>query len=213
MTTTGRINIAVIVEGEGEFHCVRTLLQRIWCELLGGEFANVLQPIRRHRGNLLKVGDPDLDRAVNFAVGKLAEHGGGLVLILVDSEGDCRPDRPALGPALLERARRARSDVDIDCVFANVMYETWFVAAAESLADHLTLPAAGVPADPEADRLGKTWVKRQARNGKYNEVADQPRYTAKMDLNLCRSRSASFAKLCEKLSRRLGAGSATRAGE
>ena len=199
-----RINIAVIVEGDGEFQCARTLLQRIWCELLGGEFANVLQPIRRHRGNLLKVDDPDLDHAVNLAVGKLAEHGGGLVLILVDSEGDCRPDRPKLGPALLRRARQARSDVDIDCVFANVMYETWFVAAAESLGSYLTLPAAGAPTDPETDRLGKTWVKRHARNGKYNEVADQTRFTARMDLNLCRSRSKSFAKLCEKLARRLG---------
>ena len=200
--TDSRINIAVIVEGDGEVHCARTLLQRIWCELLGGEYANVLQPIKRNRGSLLKADDPDLDHAVNLAVGKLAEHGGGLVLILIDSEGDCRPDRPKLGPALLERARRARSDVDIDCVFVNVMYETWFVAAAESLDSYLILPAAGVPDDPEADRLGKSWIKKHAKNGKYNETADQTRFTAKMDLSLCRRRSASFRKLCEKLARR-----------
>jgi hypothetical protein len=199
----GRINIAVIVEGHGEDSAVRTLLQRVWCEVLGGEHANVLRPIRRPRGSLMKEDDPDLSHAVDFAVGKLAAHGGGLVLILIDAEGECRPDRPMLGPTLLGRAKRARADVDVDCVFANVMYETWFVAAAESLGEYLLPPAAGVPEDPEADRLGKSWIKKHARNGKYAETADQPRFTAKMDLALCHRRSASFRKLCEKLARRL----------
>lgn len=203
MTSNARINIAVIVEGDGEELCIRTLLQRMWCELLGGEHANVLRPIRRHRDRLLKEDDPDLGNAVDLAVGKLAEHGGGLVLILIDAERDCRPDRPKLGPALLGRVKLARSDVDVDCVFANVMYETWFVAAAESLVDYLHLPADGVPVDPEADGHGKTWIKRHTRNAKYSETADQPRWTAKMDLQLCRQRSKSFAKLCEKLGRRL----------
>ena len=205
MIDVSRINIAVIVEGHGDDSAVRTLLQRIWLELLGGEHANVLRPIRRHRDSLLKADDPDLGHAVDLAVGKLAAHGGGLVLILIDAEGDCRPDRPKLGPALLERAKRLRSDVDIDCVFANVMYETWFAAAAESLDDYIMLPSGVGPTDPEVDRLGKAWIKRHTRNGKYTETADQARFTAKMDLHLCRTRSKSFAKLCEKLERRRSA--------
>lgn len=197
-----RINIAVIVEGRGEDAAVRTLLQRVWSEMLGGEYANVLRPIRRNRSSLLKLDDPDLGHAVTLAVSKLAEYGGGLVLILIDAEADCRPDGPKLGPTLLARARQARGDVDIECVVANVMYETWFVAAADSLHAYLIVPE-GVPVDPEADRCGKAWIKRHTRNGKYSETADQPRFTAVMDLNLCRERSRSFAKLCEKLGRRI----------
>ena len=40
-------------------------------------------------------------------------------------------------------AKTARSDVDIMCIVANIEYETWFVAAAESLRDYLSLPVDG----------------------------------------------------------------------
>jgi hypothetical protein len=198
-----RINIAVIVEGHGEDSAVRGLLQRVWQEVLGGEHANVLRPIRRPRGSLLKADDADLSNAVNLAHVKLRDHGGGLVLILVDAEDDCARVK-GLGPGLLKRAQAARGDADIACVIANVMYETWFVAAADSLRNYLDVPPAEqLPADPEGERLGKAWIKRHTINGKYSETADQPRFTASMDLQLCRARCRSFDKLCRELRRRM----------
>ena len=44
-----RIRIAPIVEGHGETEAIRPLLRRIWTELLGGEYADILKPIRRPR--------------------------------------------------------------------------------------------------------------------------------------------------------------------
>ena len=67
-------------------------------------------------------------------------HGGraGGVLVLLDADDDCPA---ALGPALLERARAARSDVPISVVLANREFEAWFIAAAESLAGTHGFPA------------------------------------------------------------------------
>jgi hypothetical protein len=83
------------------------------------------------------------------------------------------------------------------------MYETWFVAAAESLQEYLMLrPGEQVPPNPDAARLGKGWIKQRIRGGKYSETADQAALTSAMDLSLCRTRSHSFDKLCRELESR-----------
>jgi hypothetical protein len=197
-----RIHIAPIVEGHGDNAAIRNLLWRTWTQVLGGEHAEVLQPIRRSRGKFLLPETGDLEKAVNLAFYKLAEVGGGLILILIDAEDDCAKVGP-LGPMLLSRARAARSDADIACVIANVMYETWFVAAAESLGKYLEFEATEIPQDPEGQRAGKGWIKTHIRGAKYSETADQARLTAAMDLTVCRSRSKSFDKLCRDLKARL----------
>jgi len=198
-----RITIAPIVEGQGDEAALRTLLQRVWMGLLQGEYGEVLRPIRMSRGKLLLAEAGDLERAANLAFNKLTQAGGrGLILILVDAEKYCQKVGP-LGPILLERARKARGDADIACVIANVMYETWLVAAAESLGKYLDLEGVAVPADPEGERCGKGWIKQRMRSGKYTETADQAALTAVMDLRQCRERSRSFDKLCRELDRRL----------
>ena len=196
------ITISPIVEGKGDVAAVRLLLQRVWTELLGGEHADVLTPIARKRGRLLKEGHEDLGRALDFAVLKLREKGGGLVLLLIDAEDDCGPTCQ-LGPWLLNRAKSRRGDADIACVVANRMYETWFVAASESLSDYLDLEGAVLPEDADASGYGKIWVKQHMRNRKYKETADQAALTAKMDLATCRQRSRSFDKLCRELAARV----------
>jgi len=91
------------------------------------------------------------------------------------------------------------------CVLANPEYETWFVAAAESLEDFLDLGGGEtLSEDPEKDGLKKAWIESRFRGLRYSETVDQPRMTAAMDLALCRSRSPSFDKLCRELSKRLG---------
>ena len=145
----------------------------------------------------------DLEKAVGLAFYKLVQAGGkGLILILVDAEEDCQKLGP-LGPLLLERAKKARGDADIACVIANVMYETWLVAAAESLGKYLDLGGVAVPADPEGERCGKGWIKQRMKSGKYTETADQAALTAAMDLRLCRKRCCSFDKLCRELKARM----------
>lgn len=197
-----RLRIAPIVEGHGEDNAIRILLQRVWAELLGGEYVEVIKPIRGKRTKLVQ--SSELARAIDLAVLKLRSSSSGdpaVVLILVDAESDL----PCiLGPHMLSIARGHRSDVDISCVIANVEYETWFVAAAESLGDYLDLAADhAVPDFPETSRQGKAWIQRRFKGVKYSETVDQPAMTSRMDLSLARTRSPSFDKLCRELEARL----------
>ncbi len=127
------------------------------------------------------------------------------MLILLDSEGTC----PApLADQLLGWAKAARPDVDIACVLPNPMWETWFAAAASSLAGFNGMPAdLAIPADPEGARRGKGWVETQLRsvkrNRSYSETVDQPAFSQKMDLALCHEHSRSFRKLCKELASRM----------
>ena len=79
------------------------------------------------------------------------------------------------------------------------------MAAAESLGDVITLrDDERVPESPEEQRCGKHWIQQRMTGVKYSETVDQPRFTARMDLNQCRARSPSFDKLCRELARYQG---------
>ena len=196
-----RLRVVPIVEGHGEYECIRILIERVWRELLGQGFVEVLRPIREKRNRLVK--PEHLAKAVSLAAAKLGNSPSGdpaLILLLVDAD----KDPPCLlGPQLLDDARAARSDIAIACVVANVEYETWFVAAAESLQEYLDLTGAA-PADPEGQRLGKGWIERhfQGVGARYSETQDQPAMTAHMGLALCRERSPSFDKFCREFEKR-----------
>ena len=74
---------------------------------------------------------------------------------LLAPEDDCRTAGP-LGPLLLDKARAARADLDTACVIAHVMYETGFVASAESLGNYLTLrPGDAIPVDVDSTGWGR----------------------------------------------------------
>ncbi len=195
-----RLRVAPIVEGHGEVQSVRILLQRIWHEMLNGEHVEVLKPIRQPRSRLIQ--REHLTRAVNLAARKLLNDPRPgyqeMVLILLDGN-----DGPVctLGPQLFKWAAAARPDVDVVCVPANKEYETWFVAAAGSLAADLGLtPDTQLPDRPEESRQGKLWI--QSHVPSYQETVDQARLTAHMDLNEARERSPSFDKLYRELQRR-----------
>ncbi len=197
-----RLRVLPIVEGHGEDSSIRILLQRIWNELLGGESLEVLKPIRGSRHKLVKASE--LGRALNLAVPKLraaSSQSPSMILVLLDADSDLPC---VLGPTLLSLARQVRSDADVSCVIANLEYETWFVAAAESLSEFLNLSGRpSIPGDPEKARQGKGWIQKNFRGPKYSETIDQPAMTQAMDLALCRKRSPSFDKLCRELERRL----------
>jgi hypothetical protein len=141
---------------------------------------------------------------MTLAASKLAEscfsENPAMILVLIDANSDLPCTR---GPQLLRDAKESRPDVDVACVLANLEFETWFVAAADSLRDFIDFPVdATGPHDPERARVGKGWIKKHFKGPKYSETVDQPRMTAKMDLALCRKRSASFDKLCRELEAR-----------
>ena len=196
------LRVGLIVEGQGEYEAVRTLLGRVWYELLGGDFIEVIRPFRQPQGRLLQ--KEWLKKTVDAVQIKLRanlpEGTRSLVLILIDAETLCPKE---LAPRLLGWAREARSDADIACVLPNPMFETWFAAAAASLAGVNGLPGnLPVPADSEGKRLGKPWIRSHLAR-KYSETVDQPRFAAKIDLHACRENSASFDKLCRELTGRL----------
>jgi hypothetical protein len=191
------LRVAPVVEGHGEVDAIRILLQRIWSELLEGEYIEVLPPIRQPKTKLVQQGG--LERALKLAAAKLSQQRTdlpALVLVLVDADDDCPAE---LGPVLSQRARATASHA-VECVVANVEYETWFVAAATSLADLLLVGEhETTPVNPEAQRLGKGWVRAHFRAGKYSESVDQARMTHRMDLEQCRRQCPSFKRLCRKL--------------
>lgn len=201
-----RITIAPIVEGHGDRGAIRILLQRVWTEVLGGEYAEILQPIRHPRTKLVQ--QDGLTRAVQLAALKLQHHRAPtnrLILILIDSNHDCPAQE---GPRLERLGVSVRSDMDVACVIAKMEYETWFVAAADSLSEFLHIdPPGEIPDDPEGARCGKRWIQQRFKMGKYSETVDQPRMTARMNLLTCRDRSPSFAALCRKVGRRLSGAS------
>jgi hypothetical protein len=191
------LRVCPIVEGHGEVEASRTLIERIWREIVGGTYVEVLRPIRQPRGKLVK--DDELRRAVEFASAKLKESTDpsvSLVLVIIDADSDL--------PCML--APKLQSIVSTACyqgvysavVLANIMYETWFVAAAESLTAFLDI-CLGAPPDPEGQRCGKTWIQKRLKSTKYSETVDQPAMTASMDLRKARLRSRSFDKLCREL--------------
>ena len=151
------LRVVVIVEGDGEEGAIRTLLERVWYELLGGDYIEVL-PWRGKQGQLLK--KEGLRSLVEAAAIKLhateRTDFRRLLLIMIDTEGRECPKTTA--PDLMAWAREVRSDAatEIACVMPNPMFETWFAAAADSLRGKNDLPEdLQKPEDPERDRLGK----------------------------------------------------------
>ena len=97
------LRVVPIVEGHGEVEAVRILLQRIWTEIVHGDYVDVLSPIRHPKSKLTQ--EQGLDRAVKLASAKLSQQRPkgipSLILVLLDADNDCPAE---LGPLLRERA-------------------------------------------------------------------------------------------------------------
>lgn len=138
----------------------------------------------------------ELEQAVELACRALRSPGA--VLILVDSDDDC-PKK--LAPLLLARATRTpNSRRPVGVVLANREFESWFIAAAESIAGHADLrPDLRAPLDPESIRDAKGWLQEAMPPGRrYLPTVDQPSLAGKFDLNAAR-RAPSFDKLYHEI--------------
>ena len=180
--------IIAIVEGDGEVEAVPLLIRRISSEVSPLTPLDVFRPIRVRRQQVLKEGE--LERYVNLGAVRVGD--GGCILILLDANGDCPAE---LGPTILHRARAARPDRHIEVILAKCEYETWFIAAVESVADKRGIsPDLSVPQDPESLRGAKEWLcNRMSRP--YRPTADQAALTALFDMVAARERSPSFDKM------------------
>lgn len=214
-----RLCVVPIIEGHGEVEAVGVLLRRIGAEMAGAQI-QVTKPFRLPKGKLLpgrtgnrRVETHELRRALDTAstLLKYADSGAlRFAILLCDADEDLAC---VLAPLILAEARVVRADLDLACVIACREYETWFIAAAESLAKYLSLRPGDetTMADPEGRASGKgargeKWVADRFRGPSYQKTVDQAKLTGAMDLALCRARSPSFDKLCREILRRSGQG-------
>ncbi len=185
--------IVAIVEGDGEVEAVPVLVRRIGLDVRPQALLDVSRPIRVRRQGILIPGE--LERYVELAARLGAAE--ARILVLLDADNDCPAE---LGPALLQRARAARSDCRIEVVVANCEYESWFIAAVDSLRGVTGVSAdAEVPQDPESIRGAKEWLRRRM-GFPYSPTADQAALTARFDMATARRRSPSFDKMWRAVS-------------
>lgn len=194
-----QVKLAAIVEGHGEADAVPRLIRRIAGELDPAIVVNVDPVLRVPASSLRKQGE--LERQVERAARKMQSRGGIFILIDCDWDGGC----PATeGPALIQRARNARSDMPISVVLAKKEYEAWFIAAAESLRGKRGLPQ-DLTSDPlpEDIRGAKEWLSDKMPRGlRYSETTDQPALTEVFDMNMAK-RADSFDKCYREIIRLL----------
>jgi hypothetical protein len=198
---TGPITIASIVEGDGEVSALPVLLRRIAGTLSVWD-VRIPPPRRIPRSKLIAPGG--VENAVLQASYQVTGAGG--ILLLIDSDDDC----PAsLGPALLERARRARGDREILVVLAHREFEAWFLAAAASLSGCRGLAdPLDPPPDPEGIRGAKEWLSARKTDGTpYKPTVDQAGLADAFDLAEARKAAPSFDKLWRDIERLLRGGS------
>jgi hypothetical protein len=192
------VEIVCIVEGHGECESVPILIRRIAERFDPGLRVQVPHPIRVTKRRLLK--QAELERAVGFAAVRAASGAG--ILVLLDADDDCPAE---LGPSLLARVQAARIDRPSAVVLANKEFESWFLAAAESLRGHKGLPAdLERPENPEAVRGAKEWLNQRIRSGAYSPTVDQPSFSARFDLEAAK-RAPSFEKCYREVTRLLTA--------
>jgi hypothetical protein len=203
--------IVPLVEGHTEVGCIERLLHRVWNELLTPTTRlQVLPASRGKRDALINPENTDFPQKIEEAYAKLARQlhrdpsSRGLLLLLLDAEGDCPAE---LAPTLLQAATTVRSDAPIACVLAKRMVENWIVAGASTLAGVNGLPDPIPPRDQLEERSGVAWLEVQIRSTnrarKYKKTADAEPFVRKRNLQECRDNSPSFDKLCRELEARI----------
>ncbi len=187
--------IVPIVEGHGEVAAVPALLHRLNDESPTRVRLRVNPPTRVKASQFLQFG-PEFQRHVALAAAKARQATASIVLVLLDCEDEC-PKRlaPIIRAQLLARAH----DVRFLVVLAYREYETWFLAAADSLRGQQGLPSdLTAPPLPESIRNAKGWIGRQLRPQGYDEIMHQLAFTRLFDFGAA-SAVPSFARLRERL--------------
>lgn len=169
--------IAPIVEGHGEVQALPVLLRRVAAEAKPPVELE-LNPALRVKPTSFFKNENYFRKYVELAARKAKAHTSGCVLILLDCEDEC-PGK--LGPEILKRAQNCRSDIQFIVTLAKREYETWFLAAAQSLRGVCGLPMDVLPpSKPESIRDAKGWLSQKMETT-YNEPEHQPKMTYRFD--------------------------------
>ena len=181
--------ISPIVEGHGEVSAVREIVTRIGLELLDGTWIDVAQPFRLDSGKMRK---PDeLAKAVRIAAARVQGPGG--VPVLRDGD-DADVDCPVQLAEML-RPDQNLVPVSLEIVIACQEYESWFLAAADSLRARPDVRNGAVaPANPEGRRDAKRELEKLMLES-YKETRHQPKFSALIDLNTASKNSRSFRRM------------------
>ena len=194
------LHIVSVVEGHGEVDALNTLIRRVASETHPSCSFRFPEPIRTSKTKLIskkgEVNRAEIERVMELAVGKMVQHGA--ILLLLDADYLCPFE---MGPKILNSATEARSDIDIGVVLANTEYESWFVAAIESLSGKHGLKD-NLKFQDASKNAGKNWIKNQMLlDKKYQETRSQLEMTRDFDMQLARSRSDSFDKFYREVTR------------
>jgi hypothetical protein len=179
-----------IVEGEGEVQALPILLRRLF------PFASVPRPARQSRDKLMR-DEKFLGRQIEKGVERLKGQTGALVLLL-DADDEC----PASdGPRLTSAVQDAAQECPYVVSLANREYESWFVAAAASLAGKRGLRQdLEAPVDPESIRGAKEWLTKQMPPRRtYAPTVHQAAFSQVFDLQEAARNSPSFRRFVDRL--------------
>jgi len=181
-----------IVEGHGEVEAAPVLLRRLLAEA-DCQNIGVGRPIRRTQAQLRS--KEGIQAGVRLAI---LQPECAAVVILFDGEDDCPKE---LAAQVRAWARAAAVGTPCDVVVAYREYETWFLAALESLRGHYGIAKdATAPANPESRRDAKGALEEcMPPERAYSETGDQPAMSAVFDMGLAHRRNRSFRKLVKAI--------------
>jgi len=185
--------IVPIVEGHGEVEALPLLIRRVFSTFCPQVVPAINPPTRVKAGSFLH--DRDYFRKYIALAAAKAAQGDGMVLVLLDCEDNC----PAtLGPRLLADAQTVHAGIKYVVALAHREYETWFLAAANSLRGCAGLPEQLIrPGNPEGIRGAKEWLGTHMPVS-YDPIIHQARLTARFDLHEARA-IPSFDRFINRL--------------
>jgi hypothetical protein len=186
------MKIYPLVEGHGEVAAAPVLLRRLLAEAQCHGIG-IGRPIRRTQSQLRS--KEGIQAGVRLA---LLQPECAAIIILFDGEDDCPK---ALAASVQAWAREAAAGKPCDVVIAYREYETWFLAALESLRGQYGIPKnATAPTNPESKRDAKGALEEfMPPDRAYSETGDQPAMSASFDMGLAHRRNRSFRKLVKAI--------------
>lgn len=185
------VRIGCVVEGHGEVSALPVLLRRLASSVDPPTVVAADKPVRVHRDQFLN----GTKAEEHLRIASLRAGAGGGLLVLLDADEDCAKTVGDAARGLADCVAYAHPVV-AHCPVCE--YESWFLAAAESLRGCRGLPDdLELPGDPEAVRDAKGWLTRNTPRGAiYKEVEDQPAFSAEFCMQLAYLRSPSFRRFC-----------------